>query len=309
MSVGIWLVLLLGLVLGIGWALRPVRTTGATSPSEAFVAAERHARRVTAVAWCVLVPVPVLVLTLAPTASAFALTNPAVGGVVPGAVPLLAGVGFAAVHLVGELTWPRPDGPVRRAPLVRRRIRDVAPRALLALTCTWAALLALLLVVCGAAAGSDARSLSYSHAGRVVNTASPFPGWYYGRWIGVALVILVVGCLAVLALVARRPAVADTDPADDLTLRRTSARRVLAGVQLTVGWTFAACLFVAANAVRSVQPRWADAFGVGSSEAVASTAAVVALAIAAAAPVIALRCSRAPRATATPVVTRPQVAA
>ena len=117
-----------------------------------------------------------------------------------------------------------------------------------------------------------------------MNTASPFPGWYYGRWIGVALAILVVGCIAVLALVARRPAVADTDPADDLTLRRTSARRVLAGVQLTVGWTFAACLFVAANAVRSVQPRWADAFGVGSSAGVAAAAAVVAVAIAAAAP-------------------------
>ncbi|MET0789753.1 MAG: hypothetical protein ABWY33_10975 [Cellulomonas sp.] len=304
MAAGLWVVLLLGLVLGVGWALRPVRTTGPTTPSQAWVAAERHARRVTLVAWCVLIPVPLLVL---------ALSTPLLPGVTLGAVtaalPSLAGIGFLAVHVAGELTWPRPDGPVRRAPLVRRGIRDVAPRALSVLTGVWVALLALLLVVCGAAAGTGGRSLSYAYAAGAVRTTSPFPGWYYGRWIGVPLVVLVAGTIAVLALVARRPAVADTDPADDLTLRRTSARRVLAGIQLTVAWTFAACLLVAANAVRGVQPRWADAFGPGSSAAVASTVAVVAVAIVLAAPVVALRSSRASRVTATEAAARSQVVA
>lgn len=296
MVVSIWLVLALALVGGVAWALRPVRTTGPISPSEAWIAATGHARRVSLLAWCVLIPVPLAVL---------ALSTPYLQGLTLGAItaalPSLAGVGFVVVHLVGELTWPRPAGPVRRAPLVRRRIRDITPRALAALTCTWLALLGFLLVLCGAVAGTGGRSLSYAQVDGSVSTMSPFPGWYYGRFIGVPMVVLVAGCIAVLALVARRPAVADTDPAADATLRRTSARRVLAGVQLMVAWTLTPCVFVAANAVRGVDPRWADAFGPGSARALAATAAVAAVVIALTAAVVALRCSRAPAAGAATV--------
>ena len=173
MSVGIWLVLLLGLALGVGWALRPVRTTGTTSPSEAFVAAERHARRVTAVAWCVLIPVPVLVIALSPMVSAFALTNPALGGVAPGSVPLLAGVGFAAVHFVGELdpaSARRPGAPGTLVPPAGPR-RDTA-RALAALTAHLGRAPCALLRRLRCRTVTDGRSLSYALAGPSVNTSA-----------------------------------------------------------------------------------------------------------------------------------------
>lgn len=243
------LLLVLLLVGGVGLALRPVRTAGPVSASEAWLAAERHARRVTLGAWALLLLVPWLL--------AGAVDVPAPMGTDLAVAPAVGGVAFLVVHLGGELTWPRPAGPVRRAPLVRRGVRDVAPRALSLLTATWAALLTALLVVCGSAAGADGRSLTAAQADGSTSTAGPFPGWYYGRLVLPAAAVVVVLCLAVLALVARRAAVADTAPDDDLELRRTSARRVLAGAQLVLAWSLAGCLFVAANAVHSAEPDWA----------------------------------------------------
>src|SRR5947209_8269470 len=117
---------MLALATAVGWALRPVRTVGPTSPSQAWTAAERHARRVVAVAWIVLVLVPgqVLVAFLGLSRAA----QP--GGSVQAVLPLVGGLAFLAVCAVGELTWPRPVGDLRRAPLVRRRLRDPAPRGL-----------------------------------------------------------------------------------------------------------------------------------------------------------------------------------
>jgi len=305
----VWLLLVLLLGIGVAWALRPVRTEGPASPSEAWVAAERHARRVTAAAWVVLVPLPVL---LAMSAAGY-LHGPARGAFVA-ALPGIAGIAFLVVHAGGELTWPRPQGTVRRAPLVPRRVRDIAPRALSWLAVAWFLLLAVLLTACGLAAGTGGRSLSYAHADGVTSTSSPFPGLYYGRTIAPTMVVLALACLGVLAQVARRAAVADTAPADDTGLRRTSARRVLAGVQLVVAWTLAGCLFFAANCVASVQPRWADAFGPGSAEAVGTVGRFVSLAVLIVSTVVAVRGSRAERRApapqrAEPYVQQPQVSA
>ena len=275
------LVLLVGL--GVGWALRPVRTDGPQSPSAAWLAAEQHARRVVAVAWVVLLLVPVLV-AIGPL-----MPGGVQRGAVLGILPCVAGIAFLLVSGLGELTWPRPVGSLRRAPLAPRRVRDVLPRALSVLTVIWVGLLTLLLLVCGAAAGRDGRSLSYSRAVGTLNTSTPFPGGYYGRPIGITLLVLVLLTALVLVLVTRRPAVSDTSPEADLTLRRTSSRRVLAGVQLVVAWTLAGCLYIAANAVRSVAPRWADAFGPGTSTSVAGICALIAVAIPVAAAVVAVR--------------------
>ena len=281
-------VLALLLAAGVAWSLRPVRTVGPVSPSEAWIAAERHARRVAAAAWFALVGVLVLV------AFGFEsmLSGPSRGAVL-GALPGLAGVAFLVVLAAGELTWPRPTGAVRRAPLVPRRIRDLAPHALSAVTALWAGLLALLLIACGVAAGHDGRSLSYSRAEGFSSTVSPFPGGYFGRAIGPVILVLLVGAVAVLALIARRAAVSDTTEAADASLRRTSARRVLAGVQLVVAWTLAGCLYFAASALGNVQPRWADAFGPGTARSVAVVGAVLALVIPIVATVVAVRGSRA----------------
>ncbi|GIG19528.1 hypothetical protein Cch01nite_02520 [Cellulomonas chitinilytica] len=293
MSGALPLLLVLVLLLGVAVVLRPVRTAGPATRSEAFGTAERHAHRVTVVAWAVLVPVPVLVAKT---------TTPHLHGIATGAflgtVPAVAGTAFLLVHLVGELTWPRPHGAVRRAPLVRRGFRDVAPRALTALTATWTVLLAALLATSAAAAEADGRSLSAVHADGSRSTGGPFPGWYYGQVIAVATAVVVLLCVAVLALVVRRAAVADTDPADDWALRRVSARRVLAGGQLVVAWTLAGCLFFAANCVRGVEPRWTQALG--GSAGVALAGLLVALAIPVVAVVVAVGASRTPRLDAPP---------
>ena len=60
MASWLWFVLLALLVAGLAWSLRPVRTLGPATPSQAWIAAERHARRVTAAAWTALIPLPVL---------------------------------------------------------------------------------------------------------------------------------------------------------------------------------------------------------------------------------------------------------
>jgi hypothetical protein len=290
MSGAVWMVLVLLLGVGVAWSLRPVLTHGPTSPSQAWLGAERHARRVTAGAWVALVPLPVL---LAMSVSGH-LHGPSRGAFVA-ALPGIAGIAFLAVHTGGERTWPRPQGAVRRAPLVRRRLRDVAPRGLSTLTATWFVLLGGLLVVCGLAAGTGGRSLSYAHPDGMTSTSSPFPGLYYGRTIAPTMLVLALGCLGVLALVARRAAISDTSPGDDTALRRTSARRVLAGVQLVVVWTLAGCLFFASNALATVQPRWADAFGPGTSEAVGDIGRFLALALLLVGAVVAVRASRGDR--------------
>lgn len=294
------------LVVGVAVALRPVRTAPAVTPSEAWVAAEKHARRTVVVAWATLLSVVLyLAFVIGPAIHAATL------GPLVGAAPTIAGLAFLSVTVVGELTWPRPDGAVRRAPLTRRRTADITPRALAWLAIAWLIALVALLGLCAAAAGTGGRSLSYSRAAGQVSTISPFPGWYYGRVILPPTILLTVGCLAVLVLVARRAAVADTAPADDLVLRRTSARRLLAAVQLVLAWTLAGCLYLAANAVRGVEPRWADAFGPGTSGTVAVVAALTSVAIAVAAPVIAVRGSLAHerRAVVHELPRRTQVAA
>ena len=40
-------------------------------------------------------------------------------GLSMGLLPAAGGAAFLAVHAVGERTWPRPTGAVRRAPLAR----------------------------------------------------------------------------------------------------------------------------------------------------------------------------------------------
>jgi hypothetical protein len=272
------------LAAGVAAVLRPVRTAGSATPSEAWIAAEQHARRTSATAWAILLTAA-LVVAIAVGSYLHGL----VAGLVLAATPALAGLAFLGVHLVGEHTWPRPDGAVRRAPLARRRVRDITPRGLGWLTGTWFVVLVVLLALCAAAAGTGGRSLSYAQADGSVSTASPFPGWYYGRVIVPLVLLLALGCLGTLVLVARRAAVADTAPQDDLVLRRTSARRVLAGAQLVVAWSLVGCLFFAANAVRGVQPRWADAFGPGTAVPVAACATLIAVAVAVVAPVVAVR--------------------
>ncbi|WP_028050123.1 hypothetical protein [Cellulomonas sp. URHD0024] len=273
----------------VAWSLRPVRTVGPTTPSEAWVAAERHARRVVAFAWLVLLLAPAQALLVIESGRAFNLL--ALGGPMIAALPLIGGMGFLAVGAIGEVTWPRPVGAVRRAALERRRVRDIAPRGLSILTGTWTALLVAVLVVCGAVADDPGGALSKADSLGYFRVARPFPGWHYGRPLMLALVLVLLATFVVLALVARRPPVSDTAPAADVALRRTSCRRILAGVQLVLAWTFAGCLFFSARAIGVLETSWA--LGPDAWETIRLASEYVAVSIPVVSAVIAVRGSRA----------------
>ncbi|MGV8968482.1 MAG: hypothetical protein ACOH2F_19635 [Cellulomonas sp.] len=223
------------------------------APSDAAAAARRHSATVNALALTGLFGSMVLAL--------IAVSGPPSGltqGVLLGLTPAAAGITFAAVQALGELTWPRPTGTLRRAPLTRRTAADVAPRWLRRVTWAWAALTALTLVACGAAS-DDGRGITRDFTSVIAGSpvsgssgASPFPGWFYGVPLLIATALVLLATEGVLRLIARRPAVMDAAPEWDLELRRLSARRLLRGSQLVLGWTLVGVLFLAGTTVRGL---------------------------------------------------------
>lgn len=206
--------------------------------------ARRHLDRATAAAWLVFAVATGLSWQLVLTAGAGA-------GLVAALAPATVGALFLLVHLIGEVTWPRPDGPVRRATLRPRRTREVIGTGL----ATWSGVLAALLVVTllttGLTADAGGRAVSRAWSDGSAS-AGPYPGWRYGLPLLVATAVVVALTVLVLRLVVRRAAVGDADEQDDLALRRSSASRVLAGSQLVLGLTAAGVLLVAGLAIRSV---------------------------------------------------------
>jgi hypothetical protein len=181
------------------------------------------------------------------------LGNSSAGGL--GITAILVLVTFGVVHTLvlglGELTWPRPDGEVRRARLVHRGLLDAAPRRLVRATAVAAALAIVTLVVGALLADDSGRHFPWT-SGPYSSFAGPFPGLFYGLPAALGLGLLAVLAAAVLWIVANRPAVATADERIEAALRRASAHRVLrvaAGVPLFVA---GGLLFVGGNAVHSV---------------------------------------------------------
>lgn len=221
-------------------------------------AASRHGR-VGAIAAATLAGAAFLGTALVVQLSPGVLQPPARNGV--GA--LLAVLAFGVVHtvvlLLAELTWPRPEGYLRRARLTHRGLFDAAPPWLLRLT-TGALVAGGLVVLLGAlAAGPDGRSFTASSAdARATSTASPFAGWFYGRPALLALVVLVVLTAATLWVVAQRPAVVTADDRVEATLRRASAHRVLRGTAATALVLTGSLTAISGTAVRSAATGVAD---------------------------------------------------
>lgn len=260
----LWSVVALGVPAGIVAALVLVVLRGTRrrpeTLSRAAVAARRHAATVHVVAWvAALASLPLLAVGSVPGAYALARAYARAagesgflaGGVLVGLAPAGVGLTFLLVHAVGELTWPRPRGTVRRATLRPRRVRDVAPPVLRRVAWGWAAVLAVTLAVCGAVAEPDGRSVGRMFPGGA-SVHGPFPGWFYGVPLLLAALLVLAGQEGVLRLVTRRAAVADAAEEWDLGLRRLSAHRVLRGTQLVLGVTTGAVLVVAGMAVRGV---------------------------------------------------------
>lgn len=183
--------------------------------------------------------------------------NSAPGGL--GVTGLLVPIAFGVVHTVvlaaGELTWPRPQGEVRRARLVRRGLLDAAPRWLVRTAAVAAALAVGVLAVGALMADETGRRVTHgSTAGGDLSwsTASPFPGLFYGRPAAIGLLALGVVTLAALWVVANRPAVATEDERTETALRRASAHRVLRGAVAATLVAIGGLLLVGGMAVSNV---------------------------------------------------------
>jgi hypothetical protein len=196
---------------------------------ETTVAAARRHASLTGSAALVLAAVAA-VGTGVVTALPGVLAGPASTGVAALSVPLVFGLVHTAVLLLGELTWPRPEGDVRRARLARRGLLDAAPRWLVRLAGSALAGSLLVVVLGGLVAAPDGRSVGMSGAGgQVGGAASPFAGWSYGAPAATGLLALAAVSVAALWVVADRPAVVTADERIEAALRRASAHRVLRG--------------------------------------------------------------------------------
>lgn len=184
--------------------------------------------------------VSVLAVGLGVTATGLMLRSAGVSGAfwgVPGTVAALSPLVFGATHClaigVGELTWPRPDGAVRRARVEPRTTLSVARGWPVQVLVAATAAAVVTLIIGAALAGPDGRSIGYGlneapnfRLGQV--TAAAFPGASIGVPVAVGLVVLAVLTGLVLHAVAVRPAVG-ADDVNDRALRAASAFRVIRG--------------------------------------------------------------------------------
>ncbi|PJI85452.1 hypothetical protein [Luteimicrobium subarcticum] len=162
-------------------------------------------------------------------------TSPRLGG----AAPFAGAAAFAAVRAVGELTWPRPRASRRLAPLARRGVRSVGGNRLTLLLAT-AVVATLSVVAFGFTASTDGTTIDAPAVPGTTSTSGPYPGWPYGVPVLVALGLALLATAGALRLVARRRPLDGLTVAQDDALRRTSAARLLGGVQLGVGGGIAA---------------------------------------------------------------------
>jgi hypothetical protein len=152
------------------------------------------------------------------------------------AAPLF-GLCALAGTLAGELIGPPPDGPVRRAQLRVRRIRDYASRGFGMVVLTATGVLFMLAAVTTATGSADdlgraGRSLTCVN-GPLTASHGPWPGSFYTLpGLGLVLAGLVLAALT-LRRIALRPQPADTAAADD-DLRRHSTDLVLSATGILV---------------------------------------------------------------------------
>lgn len=291
------LVLLIALAVAVLAAVATPRrgaTVGSPAPaasaplgSPAALRARRHMNVATGWAWTGFAAAAALAVLLV-THVHLLITTLIVVALTPAAV----GTVFLLVHLLGELTWPRPDGSVRRAALHPRSARQVIGASLV----TWTGALALVLVgvllVGGLTADRPGLSVTRMSAdGLTTASSGAYPGWPLAGPLLVATAVVVVLTVLVLRLVVARAAVADTHELDDLALRRTSAARVLAGSQLVLGLTAAGVLLLVSSTwhslVATIELNGADATGL-PGEGVSAAGIALAFAIGLASSVVAV---------------------
>lgn len=223
--------------------------------------AQRHARRTsaTAVAVGLLAAVAAAVAVLLPAPLAPAAGRPGVAAMM---LPLAFGVAHTGVILVGELTWPRPAGMVRRARLTHRGALQAIPAWLLR-TAIGTLVTGVVVIAVGAVTDDryDAnRSITvYAGDGLVEGAASPYVGAFYGMPALVGLGCLLALSAAALWVVANRPAIVTDDVDVEDALRRASAQRVLRGATAAATILVAGLVAVSGLAIRSAATTAAQA--------------------------------------------------
>jgi len=218
--------------------------------AEATVATARRHASETALAAVLVAAAAALV---AGATSPFTGDGPAALGTSALLVPVTFGVVHTAVLTLGELTWPRPQGRLRHARLVRRSLLDAAPRWLVRLAGGTIVGTVVTLGLGALLAGDDGRSVSLRSADGVQTAAaSPFPGWTYGGPAALGLLVLAGLTLGALRVVATRAAVVTSDERAEAALRRASAHRVLRGAVGSALVTTSGLVLVAGMSTRNV---------------------------------------------------------
>lgn len=176
----------------------------------------------------------------------------------PGAVqaltPFAVAAVFAMVRSAGELTWPRPRGAVRAAPLARRTPWSVGGSRLRWVLGT-AAALTLVLVAAGFTANETGRQFSSAPVnlpeGVLSSSSGPYPGWTYGVPMLLGLAATLAVTWVALSVITRRAPLHGLPAVHDAAVRRTSAGRLLAVVQLCLGGALGGVTIAAGSAVMS----------------------------------------------------------
>jgi hypothetical protein len=221
------LLLLVGSVAGLTAVLMRQSAQGVeTTVAEA----QRHASR-TSTAAIVVGLVAAVVAGCAATLPLFAGASAAGHpGVAAMTAPLAFGIAHTGVVLIGELTWPRPSGVVRRARLAHRGLLQSVPAWLLRAAGATLVGGVALIAVGAAVADPSGRSVTVRAGnGLVKASASPFVGSGYGLPALIGLGRLVAVTFVALRVVANRPAVVTDHDEVEAALRRASAQRVLRG--------------------------------------------------------------------------------
>jgi hypothetical protein len=174
-------------------------------------------------------------------------------------MPLLA-VGAAILVFVVAPTPEFLEPRARRsAELSRRHPRNFVPTRTLLMPVIAAIVLTAALVVFWRVAEADGQTISHSFGvtlpddGMVSSTSGPFPGYYYGIPVLIALGLLCGLAALAFARIAAAPRPTDESlrAADDAT-RTLSIRAVSAAVTSAVVFTLGAVLLVAGSATRNV---------------------------------------------------------
>lgn len=169
---------------------------------------------------------------------------------------LMPGLSASAGLLVIALA-PRPRGavgPTRSASLQRRGIWSIGERRDYLRPALAAVVAAAVFVITGLTGSPDSigmpRAFSVqTHDG--MNTASPYPGWYYAGPLLAVTALLLVTALLAIRRIAALPALQPADEGADRAWRRAAASAVSFDVTAGLLLYLAGVLLVAGSAIRS----------------------------------------------------------